>query len=102
MYTNVVRIIPPDAGIAITTQPADINANAGDTVTFSVVATGVASYQWQVGGTNGANWTDLTWTGSNSSSMSRTMNETNIKYVYRCRLTGSDGTVLYTNTIKFI
>lgn len=102
MYTNVVRIIPSNAGIVITTQPADINANAGDTVTFSVVATGVASYQWQVGGTNGANWTDLTWTGSNASSMSHTMNETNIKYVYRCRLTGSDGTVLYTNTIKFI
>ena len=101
MYTNVVRIVPPDAGLTIITQPADIEAGVGDTATFSVEAAGVAFYQWQVGGTNGASWTDITWEGNQTATMTQTMNETNITYVYRCKLTGYDGTVIYTNTMRF-
>lgn len=89
-------------GLVIMAQPTDIKAAAGDTVTFTVMATGVASYQWQVGGTDGANWTDLTWDGAKTASMTHAMNETNITYVYRCKLTGVDGTELYTNVIKFL
>lgn len=96
------RVMLYGEGMAIITQPTDIKADAGDTVTFTVGATGVASYRWQVGGTDGSNWTDLTWEGANTASMTRTMNETNITYVYRCKLTGLDGTVLYTDVVRII
>lgn len=88
--------------LRIVVQPTDIQASGGDTVTFEVIARNAAAYQWQVGGTDGTNWTDLTWTGAKTASMTHTMNATNIKYVYRCKLTGAGGTVLYTNTMRFI
>lgn len=96
------RTMSYGVGLVIISQPTDIKASAGMTVDFTVEATGVASYQWQVGGTDGSNWTDLTWTGSTTATMTHAMNETNITYVYRCKLTGFDGTILYTNVIKFL
>ena len=54
----------------ITTQPASQTVAAGDTVTFTIVATGTAplSYQWKKGGNNipGANSSSLTLTGVTS------------------------------------
>jgi len=49
---------------AITTQPADQTVVAGQTATFTVVATGTAplSYQWQNGTTNIAGATSATYT----------------------------------------
>lgn len=41
---------PPPAAPTITTQPVAQTVNAGDPVTFSVVATGATSYQWQRNG----------------------------------------------------
>ena len=100
VIVDYTKYTPDEFGIIV--QPMDIQAVGGDTVTFEVVAVGAVSYQWQVGGTDGASWTDLTWTGANTASMTHTMNDTNIKYVYRCKLTGHNGAVLYTNTIRII
>jgi len=46
--TQIITVTP----IIITTQPANITANAGDNPTFAVVASNVDTYQWQVS-TNG-------------------------------------------------
>ena len=53
---------PPPAAPTITTQPLAQTVNAGDPVTFSVVATGATAYQWQrngaaVSGATGASYT---------------------------------------------
>lgn len=100
LIVDYTKYTPDEFRILV--QPTDIKANAGSTVTFNVVAVGVVSYQWQVGGTDGEVWTDLTWVGAKSATMTHTMNVNNITYVYRCKLTGAGGTVLYTNTMRFI
>ncbi len=41
---------PPPAAPTITTQPVSQTVNAGTNVTFSVVATGATTYQWQRNG----------------------------------------------------
>lgn len=57
---------------SITTQPANVTVNAGQTATFSVVATGTAplTYQWMQGttkvGTNSASYTTPATTSSNN------------------------------------
>lgn len=102
IYSNVVRIIPPKTGPVIIAQPANITAAAGDTVTFTVKAEKVASYLWQTS-SNGCNtWNNLTWSGNATATMTRQLNMTNVTYAYRCQLTGKDGTVIYTDTIKLI
>ncbi|WP_026991900.1 T9SS type A sorting domain-containing protein, partial [Flavobacterium subsaxonicum] len=45
--------------IVINSQPADIDAETGDTVVFTVNADNAGTYQWQVS-TNGTDWTDVT------------------------------------------
>lgn len=98
MYTNVVRIIPPDSGIAIISQPKDVEAAIDEPVTFAVEATGIASYQWQVNSNNGYTWNNLTWGGYATPTMTRALNVNNIQYWYRCRMVTNDGSLLFTNT----
>ncbi len=49
----------------ITTQPASAIVTAGNTLSFSVVATGADSYQWQFNGTNIGGATSATYSISN-------------------------------------
>lgn len=103
-HQGVVYIAVPGAvleGIVITKQPESQAAVAGDTVTFHVEATGVASYQWQFSTDDGATWNNLTWTGYNTATMTRTMTANAIQHQYRCKLTGLDGSVVYTDVIYF-
>ena len=85
----------------IITQPKSQAAVAGDTVTFSVEATGVASYQWQIYNDGSGTWSDLTWEGAKTATMTRTLNVNTVTYKYRCKLTGMDGTVVYTDVVHF-
>lgn len=87
--------------IVITKQPSNFTAVAGDTVIFSVEATGVTEYQWQVQSESDY-WNDLTWAGNKSATMSHELNVNNIQYRYRCKLTGADGEVVYTNIVKLV
>lgn len=100
IYTNVVRILPPDSGIAITSQPKDVETVIEDPVTFAVEATGIASYKWQTSSSGGSTWNDLTWSDNASPTMIRTLNINNVAYMYRCKLTAEDGTVLFTNSMQ--
>lgn len=47
------------ATASITSDPTDVTICAGNNATFTVVATGSTSYQWQVS-TDGTNWNDIT------------------------------------------
>jgi hypothetical protein len=74
VVTNTLGSVTSSAAIlivgiapSITNQPAGTNVNAGDTVVFSVGATGdpAPAYQWRFNGTNLAGATSTTFTRSN-------------------------------------
>ena len=70
---------------AITTQPVDFTGEIGDIATFSVNATGVASYQWQYS-SNGTKWYSASGTGNKTASMDIEINATRYTLQYRCLL----------------
>src|SRR5437762_2508986 len=68
--TGTVTSNPPPVAPSITTQPMNQTVTAGQTATFTVVATGTAplSYQWQKNGTaiSGATSASYTTTATTS------------------------------------
>lgn len=104
-YQGVVYIAIPHKEtiepIVIIRQPQSQAAVAGDTVTLSVEATGVASYQWQYISSQGQNWGNLTWEGATAATMTAKMTAARLEYWYRCKLTGLDGSVVYTDVVYF-
>lgn len=85
----------------ITTQPSNYEGNIGDTATFTVVATNVKSYQWQYT-TAGVTWTDSGATGNKTASLSIGITETRLNQTYRCKITGLDDTIIYTDGMKMV
>ena len=74
-------------GAQITTQPADVEAAAGERVSFSVTVSGAAPvYQWQWS-SNGTTWKNCTSSGYNKSTFSFTMKATLSGRRYRCIVT---------------
>ena len=68
----VLAVTDPLVAPAITTQPADASAIVGDTITLTVVATGVApTYTWQASTDGGATWSPLAGATGTISTSSR-------------------------------
>ena len=81
------------AALSITTQPSNQSVTAGQTATFSVVATGSnLTYQWQQSTDNGSIWMNIS---SETSSSYTTQTATMVMngYQYRCVVTGNGGSV---------
>ncbi len=85
-------------GMKITAQPVNVTAAAGDTVSFKVAATNVASYQWQYS-KDGNTWNKSGAAGNTTDTIQLTVTASNKANVYRCKLTGADGSVQYTNAV---
>ena len=98
LHTNVVKFTSP---IIITKQPENQVAVGGDTVTFHVEALGAVSYQWQSTSNNGLSWSNLSWEGAKTATMTRTLNINTATYKYRCMLKAAGGTVVYTDIVGF-
>ena len=83
--------------IAITTQPADVSVQEGQTATFTVGATGESlSYQWQQSTDRGSSWTDI----DDATSVSYTTAATTMNmngYQYCCKVTGADNQTVTSN-----
>ena len=75
------------SGPAITTQPATQSVCAGGNVTFSTVATGAVSYQWQVSTDGGTTYSVLPGATNSSYSINGVLISQN-NYQYRCSITG--------------
>ena len=99
LFTDVVKITEPVA-LEIVTQPVDYKASVGETATFTVEATGVASYQWQWKAATGTVWRSTTADGNKTATMSVETTEVRYSYEYRCKLTGVNGKELYTDVVK--
>ncbi|MBR2832582.1 MAG: leucine-rich repeat protein, partial [Oscillospiraceae bacterium] len=76
----------------ITNQPKNSGGLLGDTVTFSVEATGFGtlSYQWQYNKNDGNGWTD--WSGKTDPTVSFKVTSGNNGNQYRCVVSSSNGT----------
>ena len=92
-YTNAATV---SAAATIKTQPAAQSVAVASTVTFSVTALAVKSYQWQFTA-DGKTWNNNTGTGYNKASFSFKMTQAFNGRKYRCKLVGLDGKTVYTN-----
>lgn len=83
----------------IITQPTDQEVAVGGTVTLAVVANNVKSYQWQYlpAGTT-QSWTNSSMSGSTTATMTFTA-ASNRYLTYRCKITGLNNAVIYTNPV---
>lgn len=79
----------------IVTQPVDFAGTIGENAVFTVVANNVTAYQWQIKSAGG-NWVTL---GSSYTDPTMTfeVTEGRIGNNYRCRITGKDGSTIYSN-----
>ncbi len=81
--TVSLLVDPPPA---ITVQPADVAACNLGNATFSVTATNVAAYQWQLSTNGGSTWSNLN-NATNTSYTTTGINASMQGYKYRCILT---------------
>lgn len=88
---------------AIVTQPTNIeNVSINDDVTFSVVAVNATAYQWQRKDPDGI-WVNATSTGADTAEWSfRVASNAFFTRLYRCKITGKDGSNIYTNEVQII
>jgi hypothetical protein len=93
--TAIVTVI----AACITSQPSNVTICSGAGTSFSVVASGSPSYQWQVSANSGGSWTDITAAGAEPgyadwTTSTLTLTGTipsNNAYQYRCVLSGGCG-----------
>ena len=97
LNTDTVGIL--DDSVKITKQPESIEAEIGTSVTFTVEAENVASYQWQYSNDDGTTWLN---SGSTSKSITFVVNATSKKMKRRCVLVGNDGVEVTTDVVGII
>ena len=81
----------------VVTQPQSQAVEIGGKVTLTVKATGIQAYQWQWT-KDGKTWNNCSSSGYNKASFSFTMSAVVNGRQYRCKLTGLDGSTLYTSS----
>lgn len=88
----------------ILTQPTDQEGAVGSDVTFTVVADNVKSYQWQFKASEqSGSWQNST--GESATTASRTVTVASSNYyrnIFRCKITGLDNSVIYTDIVKIL
>ncbi len=92
---SVAASTPAPAPV-ISAQPKDQTAQEGETVTFTLKASGASDYQWQYSA-DGSTWKNLTngsfWLGNTTDTLSFTASERYEAYQYRCQVSSSGGSV---------
>ena len=88
---------------AIVTQPTNIeDVELNDSVTLAVVAVNATAYQWQRKDPDGT-WINATSTGADTASWTFTVTASAFfTRLYRCKITGKDGSTIYTNEVQLI
>ena len=97
VYTNEIGMV--DNSVKIISQPEEVEAEVGDSVTLTVEAENVVAYQWQYSTNNGAKWQN---SSSKTNSITFTVTEAGKKIIRRCELTGKDGDVVYTDEVGIV
>ena len=83
----------------IKTQPKSVTANVGETVTFKVAATGTGlTYQWQWRKNSSSTWASTTVSGNKTATITVPATAARNGYQYRCKITDTNGNVIYSST----
>ena len=102
-----------EASLATTTQAAptlQVLANptnqvvkANDTIKFSVAAKGEGlTYQWEYSVNGGASWMNNTMSGNTSTELTFAVKSYHNGYLYRCRITDSNGEQVVSNNATIV
>lgn len=95
-----LKIDASQLGIIITSQPQDVTAEVGTTVTVGVVAKGIGlTYQWQLSDDKGATWRNSTSVNAVNSAMTFVMKETFQGRMMRCIITDASGNTVTSDAI---
>lgn len=85
----------------IISQPKCLDAEIGDTVSFTVEAAGYnLTYNWQHSGNGGSSWTDTPHKGHDTDTISFTVKSFSYNMLYRCIITDGNGNTLTTDACK--
>lgn len=85
----------------IITQPQNVVAAIGDNAILTVKTNVVKSYQWQAKAS--VNWNDAqTGEGYTTDTFSIEATEIRYTYEYRCKITGLDDSVIYSDPVRII
>ena len=95
--SNVVTI---KEKLAITKQPIDVTAAVGETVNFTLTATGAGSYQWYYSQDTGKTWKASGMSGSTTNRLTIPVTATRIGQMYKCAVTGKEGDVITSNVVS--
>ncbi|MBQ6076238.1 MAG: hypothetical protein IJK86_08850 [Lachnospiraceae bacterium] len=96
-YMTIVTTAP---GPAITTQPKGASAAVGDTVKFSIKATGTGlKYQWQYKYPNGS-WTNSGYASAKTATLQFAAQAKYNGIQYRCKVRDSSGKTVTSSTAK--
>ncbi len=96
VYTSTVRAYV----LGVTTQPKTQKVEVGDTIKFTVKATGTGlKYQWQYS-TNGKTWKNCSASAAKKASFSFTAKTSHDGNYYRCKVTDSAGNTVYTSKVR--
>ena len=85
--------------LAITSQPVDVFAAIGETISFSVTADGVSNYQWYFSKDGGNTWIPSGMTGATTDSLTIPVTEARINQKYKCMLTDVEGSTLTSDVV---
>ena len=86
----------------ITTQPTSQTVALNATATFSVTAINVSAYEWQYKGTGAWREMFVDATGATTDTLSFAVTEYRYTYTYRCKITGKNGNVIYSDEVTVI
>ncbi|MDO4492156.1 MAG: CAP domain-containing protein [Lachnospiraceae bacterium] len=81
-------------GLKILSQPGNVSVEIGEKAAFTVVAEHAVSYQWQYS-KDGKTWYKSGAAGNATPTVQITVSASNKSNVYRCKITGTDGSVQY-------
>lgn len=90
--------------ISITVQPSSCAIPTGKTAIFSIAVDGeVASYQWEWKKTKSATeWKNSSIAPGTTATLYFGVTASLDGYIYRCKITGADGSVIYSDEVELI
>lgn len=93
---DLEEIIPSPP--VILSQPEDVSGPVGSTVPVSVVPLGLGlTYQWQYQPANGTTWSNSSFTGNKTKTMTVSVTAARNGYKYRCKVTDKNGSTTTSN-----
>ncbi|MBQ6831632.1 MAG: leucine-rich repeat protein [Oscillospiraceae bacterium] len=88
------------ASAKITAQPSNKYVPVGTTAKFTVKATGTGlKYQWQYRTSSTGSWKAASATGNKTATLSVAATTSRNNYQYRCKITDSTGSTVYSNAV---